>query len=308
MRVTENGLTGISGIIPVGTTFMTRSGALSGRSSSIAYPNRSREGPPDAIAFDLRAFDDEDDIGAGNGPLSRRAVKRCFSSCATASATILDVSGKCHMPSIETDATDRIHFHACMEGSPKGFRVSTPCRAWSSSMKANADKPYIPAWMFEQNLNPIHLLVLIYLWRRRNWDTGQCNPSMTTIANDVRISRRTAINSINELAKRGLLSRKSGHTGISNSYVLETPSAPNALVQLVHQPVQSTTPTSAPDALQGTYKLTNKVTWGALDALPPTEKQPPNWERRRDVAFSGKRWYQLTPQQQEQEWSLYSSQ
>ena len=34
--VTENGLTGISGIIAVGTTFMTRSGALSGLSSSIA--------------------------------------------------------------------------------------------------------------------------------------------------------------------------------------------------------------------------------------------------------------------------------
>lgn len=231
----------------------------------------------------------------------------CFCACATASVSILGVSGKCHLPSIETDATDRIYFHACMEGSPEGFRVSTPCRAWSSSMKANSEKPYIPAWVFEQNLNPIHLLVLLYLWRRRNWDTGQCNPSMTTIANDVRISRRTAINSINELANRGLLSRKSGHTGISNSYVLETPSAPNALVQVVHQPVQSTTPTSAPDALQGTYKLTNKVTWCAPDALAPITKEPPNWQRRRDVAFSGRRWYELTPQQQEQEWSLYSS-
>jgi hypothetical protein len=86
--VTENGLTGISGTIAVGITFMTRAGALSGLSASIAYPNRSKDGPPDAIAFDLRRFEAGDDIGAGNGPLSAAGVNGCFSSCATACAII----------------------------------------------------------------------------------------------------------------------------------------------------------------------------------------------------------------------------
>ena len=88
IRVTENGLTGISGTIPVGTTFMTRAGALSGLSASIAYPNRSKDGPPDAIPFDLRRFEAGDDIGARNGPLSAAGVNGCFSSCATACAII----------------------------------------------------------------------------------------------------------------------------------------------------------------------------------------------------------------------------
>jgi len=88
IRVTENGLTGISGTIAVGITFMTRAGALSGLSASIAYPNRSKDGPTDAIAFDLRRFEAGDDIGSGNGPLRGPTVNGCFSACATACAII----------------------------------------------------------------------------------------------------------------------------------------------------------------------------------------------------------------------------
>jgi len=57
MRVTEKGLTGISGIIAVGITCIGGFAGMVGLSCSMAYPNRSKEGPPDAVAFVLRRFE-----------------------------------------------------------------------------------------------------------------------------------------------------------------------------------------------------------------------------------------------------------
>lgn len=80
--------------------------------------------------------------------------------------------------------------------------------------------PFVPAWLFEHGLSMTELVVLVYLWRRRNSKTGQCNPSMQTIARDLGVTRMTVSRAINTLERKRLLSRQSGGTGRSNGYRL----------------------------------------------------------------------------------------
>lgn len=81
--------------------------------------------------------------------------------------------------------------------------------------------PFVPAWFFNHGLSLAEIGLLCYLWRRRNSKSGQCNPSASTIAADVKIGRKTVFRMLAHLEAKGLVERKSGHTGQSNQYQLK---------------------------------------------------------------------------------------
>lgn len=80
--------------------------------------------------------------------------------------------------------------------------------------------PFVPSWFFDHGLTLAEVGLLCYFWRRRNSKTGQCNPSASTIAADLRIGRKTVFRMLARLEARKLLERVSGHTGKSNHYKL----------------------------------------------------------------------------------------
>jgi len=80
--------------------------------------------------------------------------------------------------------------------------------------------PFIPAWMFECGLSSHEGWVLAYLWRCRNADTGQCNPSAETIAEKTGMSLRKVFSCIKSLKAKNLVQVKSGNSSSSNKYVL----------------------------------------------------------------------------------------
>ena len=63
-------------------------------------------------------------------------------------------------------------------------------------------------------------LVLIYLSEHRNHETGQCNPSVATLATEIPICRRSIQTAIKSLTVRRLIVAK--RTGKSNWYTFRT--------------------------------------------------------------------------------------
>lgn len=61
-------------------------------------------------------------------------------------------------------------------------------------------------------------LVIIYLYKCRNTDTGLCNPSYENIASSCGIERRTAIRAINNLIDQHVIIKT--RTGKTNLYSL----------------------------------------------------------------------------------------
>ena len=68
-----------------------------------------------------------------------------------------------------------------------------------------------------KELSQSEKLVIIYLYKCRNTNTGLCNPSYENIASSCGIERRTVIRAINKLTKYGV---EKIRTGRSNHYTL----------------------------------------------------------------------------------------
>jgi predicted transcriptional regulator len=63
-------------------------------------------------------------------------------------------------------------------------------------------------WAIKQETGaPLRKLVLIVLAEFHNRETGQCNPSLTTLAKTCNCSRRAIISAINDLETNGLLKK-----------------------------------------------------------------------------------------------------
>ena len=81
-------------------------------------------------------------------------------------------------------------------------------------------EPFIPAWMFDSQLDSAEGWILAFLWRCRNSATHQCNPSAKTIALKTGLSTRKVFSCLKALAEKGLIEIQSGHSAKSNSYKL----------------------------------------------------------------------------------------
>jgi|GEM_PF-4349879 len=99
----------------------------------------------------------------------------------------------------------------------------------------------VPAlfWATQQDAPAMQKIVLVMIANRLNKDTGDCFPSLDTLAKDTGMSRRTVINKIAQLEAAGLLFVKRSyneHVKQNNNYQLCTPSA-----HAPHAPVVNTT-------------------------------------------------------------------
>ena len=75
-------------------------------------------------------------------------------------------------------------------------------------------------WAWEQKeLTPTEKLVLLALANRHNKDTGKCYPSMTRMAADTGMCRRSVMRAIGKLEKSGLITTQR-YGGSSNYYYL----------------------------------------------------------------------------------------
>ena len=70
-------------------------------------------------------------------------------------------------------------------------------------------------------LNATDTKTLFTLIRRQNPRTGQCNPSMSTLASDQNVSKRSVLSSIKKLKALDLIRAERGVRGTSNSYSLD---------------------------------------------------------------------------------------
>jgi len=80
-----------------------------------------------------------------------------------------------------------------------------------------------PNRVFDKTLSCSEKLVIIYLYKCRNTDTGLCNPSYKNIASSCSIERKTAIRAISKLTNQHVIEKV--RTGKSNHYSL-----PNMMV------------------------------------------------------------------------------
>ena len=81
-------------------------------------------------------------------------------------------------------------------------------------------------------LNPTALVVLFRLLDHQNTKTGQCNPSVKRMAQDIGVGRRTVRYALTDLEKRGLI-RRVGRAGQTNQYVVQRASETERAVQRI---------------------------------------------------------------------------
>lgn len=80
-----------------------------------------------------------------------------------------------------------------------------------------------PAFLAE-NLGPYEQLALIWIWYHKN-QSGKCWPSYETLADEMKVSRRTVIRAVESLIKKQLLiktKRRGDKVWTSNEYEVAT--------------------------------------------------------------------------------------
>lgn len=83
--------------------------------------------------------------------------------------------------------------------------------------------PFIPIWLDELGLSAAEFRVLCALWRRRNPNTGQCNPGVDTIAAGCKMNRKTVFKCLKRLEDIELISREHRYRN-ANHFILHVPS------------------------------------------------------------------------------------
>ena len=122
-------------------------------------------------------------------------------------------------------------------------------------------------WVYSlggEKMNSGERLTLLYLADRRNDKTGKCFPSYERIAQDLGISKRSAIRHVEALEAMGLLKKheRRGKTQNSNQYDLSLGFAPS----------QSDTFVTLPESSQGDKNDATRVT-----TTSPKHKEGRTW-------------------------------
>jgi hypothetical protein len=104
----------------------------------------------------------------------------------------------------------------------------------------SAPEPFIPIWLDDLGLSPGPFRVLCHLWRKRNRKTGQCNPSLESIARACGFKKPDTVSGyLTELRDRGLVSWRKAKFAGSNHYKLLVPIPPsNGVIDETNIPVE----------------------------------------------------------------------
>jgi hypothetical protein len=104
----------------------------------------------------------------------------------------------------------------------------------------SAPEPFIPIWLDDLGLSPGPFRVLCHLWRKRNRKTGQCNPSLKSIAKACGFKKPDTVSGyLTELRDRGLVSWRKAKFAGSNHYKLLVPIPPsNGVIDETNIPVE----------------------------------------------------------------------
>jgi len=101
-------------------------------------------------------------------------------------------------------------------------------------------EPFIPIWLDDLGLPPGPFRVLCHLWRKRNRKTGQCNPSLKSIAKACGFKKPDTVSGyLTELRDRGLVSWRKAKFAGSNHYKLLVPISPsNGVIDETNTPAE----------------------------------------------------------------------
>jgi len=121
-------------------------------------------------------------------------------------------------------------------------------------------------WATQQDVPAMQKIVLVMIANRLNKDTGDCFPSLDTLAKDTGMSRRAVIKQIAKLEAGGLLCVERSHNESikqNNNYQLCTPSAdaPHApVVNKTHGSSEPTAPVVVNEMHLKQVTITNNLT------------------------------------------------
>lgn len=105
-------------------------------------------------------------------------------------------------------------------------------------------QPFIPAWLDDAGLSLSAFRVACHLWRRRNRQTGQCNPSARAIARACCLNRDTVWDALSEIEGAGLFRRSKRGFRSSNQYQLLIPTGGNLPLVVERQLAENLASTS----------------------------------------------------------------